>query len=263
MGKPILILLMLALFTACGGRVVKNSIPADCDDRLGDWSECSIAVPEIECDSTGIPCDLHGLPRKDVDLKWTKPSTINLKRIRKEVTWFYTPYLSDAFGSIYYGPGYLNVISKDKLLYAKLVINFYPTIWSDEKDNLIQLIQFPKLKSVGIKGVLVENGQVLQLNYQDLFDLPDNVKKQVLAISRQELLSELELSGKNYEFENWPNEKEIWKHYIMKYHPGDFIRGQENNRFEVCPNLYYLQLVFKGKKSNYIVNLCDEVIIGN
>ena len=37
----------------------------------------------------------------------------------------------------------------------------------------------------------------------------------------------------------------------------------ENNRFGTYPNTFYLQLHFRGNKRDYLINLCDEVIIGN
>ena len=264
MKKIFPLFLVLVLLPACGGRTVKKAQPNIQNERLGNLSNDSTIVSTTGISAIEeIPCVLYDLPNKNsIDLKWQEPSTIDLNGINDNVTWFYTPDLSDAFG---YSdePGYLNVICNDEILSAQLIINYYPTIWSDEKDYVIQLIEFPKLKSVGTKSVFVDHGRVLQLNREDLFTLPDNVIKQIAEITQQDLLSELESAGTDYEFENWTAEKKVWKRYIGKYHPSDFIKEQDNNRFGTYPNTFYLQLTFKGKNSNYIVNICDMVIIGN
>ncbi len=221
-------------------------------------SSSSVSVMKEE-----MPEDFYRLPEKDIEINYSKPSTIDLRGIRNEITWFYTPALSDCFG---YNdePGYLSVKNNDKLVSAKLIVNYYPTIWSDENDHVIQLIELPTLSCKGSKDLEVDYGRVILLRRNDLFFLPENVKQQVSGISRQDLLTILESAGTDHEFENWSVEKKIWKRYISKYTPGDFaLINAENNRFGTYPNTFYLQLHFRGNKRDYLINLCDEVIIGN
>lgn len=242
MRKLLAFILVLALLSACGERKSTTIIPVKQEE---------------------IPCDVYDLPiRKEIALKDRVPSIIDLRDIKDSIAWIYAPALTDCFG---YNnkPRYLSVDSKDKLVSAKMIINYYPTIWSNEDDEVLQLMEFPALKSVGIKDIVIDNGRILQLNDKDLFILPENVKKQIAEITQQDLLSELETSGNAYEYENWAVEKRTWKRYIGEYRSGDFINDIDDSRFGTYPNTFYIQLVFKGKKGDRVINLCDIVIIGN
>lgn len=210
-----------------------------------------------------MPDDLYELPlKKDIILKDRVPSTIDLTGIRGGINWVYAPNLYWCFG---YDekPGQLQIKSDDKPVSAKLVVFYYPTIWSDFEDNVIQLIEFSKLGAIGTRDIQLNDGLLL-LNDRDLSAPPGNVTKQVASITQQDLLSALDDIGTAFEFENWSTEKKVWKGYISNYTPGDFVdKDKEENRFGTYPNKYYLQIQFKGKKGGYFINLCDRVIIGN
>ena len=213
--------------------------------------------------SSVMPENFYDLPKKDIQITYRKPSTIDLRETKKDLVWIYTPDLTDCFG-LADNPGYLSIDSGDKLLSAKLVVNYLPTIWSDEEDNVVQLIDFPSLCCLGSKEVKIDYGCVLILKDEDLFMIPDNVKNHVTSITQQDLLSVLDAEGKEHELENWSAENKIWRSYINEYRPGDFIKTSlGNNRFGTYPNTFYLQLTFEGKKGRYVKNLCDKVIIGN
>ena len=239
MKKTFTLLFVFAIISSCVARISTTFSPAQGE----------------------MPKNLNSLPlHKEIDVNWNKPSTIDLRGIKDEVSWIYTPDLTDCFG--YDEPRPFSVISNDKLISSRLIISFMPTIWSDEEDEVIQLIEFPTLQCIGIKDITVDHGRAFHLYNNDLFTIPDNVKMQVGKITREELLAELETSGTKNEFEDWSTEKKVWEGYISKYQQGDFIKA-ENNRFGTYPNTFYIELTFDGKRGAYIVNLCDCVIIGN
>ena len=222
------------------------------------------ASSPISVNPEEMPDDLYTLPiEKDIILKDRVPSTIDLGGIRDGINWIYTPLLRWCFGYDEEKPGLLKIKSEDKLVSAQLVVFYYPTIWSDFDDNVIQLIEFSKLGAIGTRDIEIEDG-LLVLNNRDLSTPPENVKKQVASITQQDLLSALDDIGTAFEFENWSEEKKVWKGYISKYIPGDFVDlEKEENRFGTYPNKYYLQVQLKGKDGKYFINLCDRVIIGN
>ena len=218
MKRLITIVSLLALFSSCGP---KNS--------------SITALAELE----KMPSDPYKLSvRKDINLNWRGPSTIDLKEIKDGVTWIYAPALTDCFG---YDdkPGYLKILSEDKIVAAKLCVSYFPTIWSNESDNVIQLIEYSMLSYIGIKDISIDEGKILLLNDKDLFTLPDNVLKQAASISKDELLTSLDELGPEYEYENWAAEKKIWTRYISHYKPGDFVDNEkEDNRFGVYPKSF-------------------------
>jgi hypothetical protein len=81
--------------------------------------------------------------------------TIDLKDITDSVTWIYTDRLDDCF-SYDKVPWKLSIDTKEELLSAKLFVNYLPTIWADENDWVLQLIQFSSLRSVGTKDVIID-----------------------------------------------------------------------------------------------------------
>lgn len=165
-----------------------------------------------------MPENLFALPiEKDIDLKYQRPSTIDLSEIKDGINWIYTPLLRWCFGADDI-PGLLKIKSDDKIVSAKLVVFYYPTIWSDFEDNVIQLIDFSTLASVGTRDIKIDKGLLL-LNDSDLSAPPENVTKQVANITQQDLLSALDDIGTAYEFENWSVEKKVWKGYISNYTP--------------------------------------------
>lgn len=200
---------------------------------------------------------------RDIHFEWRTPSYIDLNGLGKEDVWISTPNLRDCFG--YDGKANaLEIRNKDNLVTAKLFVYYLPTIWSKEKDKVLQLIDFESLRCHGVKEVVIDYGNILLLEDSMLFDVPDDVKTVISCISKQDLLQALDDSGDRFENENWNKEKKVWQRYIGSYNKGDFlIKGRDYWQFATYPSVFYLQLPFDGKKGRYTKNLCDEVIIGN
>ena len=211
-----------------------------------------------------MPESLYKIPiGKDIDVNYNDPSSINLKGIKQGINWIRTDDLSDCFG-FEDEQRFLVVEGDGELVSAQLVIMFVPTIWSDEEDNVIQLIQLPSLGRIGIKDLAIDFGKVIPLSREVLFSLPENVIKDIASISRQDILAELDSCGSDNAFEDWTSEKRVWQRYTSDYHVGDFVNLKKRvNRFQTYPDMFYLHLTFKKKKGEYIINLCDNIIIGN
>ena len=150
-------------------------------------------------------------------------------------------------------PNKLSILSDDPLISARLYVEYFPTIWSNEYDGLLQYIQFPTLKCQGIKDIEIEDGRKLILRDAVLYNLPANVKAQVSKITQRDLLAALELSGSDYENIHWQSEKKTWERYIRQY----------KRRLKVYPSHFHLQLTFVADNGPYTINLYDQVIIGN
>ena len=218
--------------------------------------------PHAETEIMEVPSEVYKLPlRKNIEFNSNNSFTIDLKDINDSVTWIYTQDLNECFC---YGTnhGELSINSKGKLQSAKLFINYLPTIWADENDKVLQFIQFTPLVNVGKKTIRTDSKQTLLLHYNDLRSLPENVQSYMSGITKEDLLIALENCGNDFECDNWKKEEPIWKRYISKYQPGIFLE-KENNKFGVYPSTFVLQLTIKSKKGFHVVNLCDNVIIGN
>ena len=216
----------------------------------------------VEPETIEVPSDVDEIPvQTSVKFTGYDSMTIDIRDIKDSTTWIFVDGLDECFSSGA-DPYKLLIKSKYKIQSARLFINYLPTIWSDEKDNVLQYAQFPTLKCTGKKDVRMDSKQLILLNLKDLYELPENVKSYMSEISKEDLLMALETSSDDVEYANWKREKPIWKKYIRKYQPGKFIE-EENTQFEVEPDAFVLQLTLKGRNGTRIVNLCDYVIIGN
>ena len=223
---------------------------------------CKPSVPQqdIETSTSEVPSDIRNLQmRKNIKFNGNLSKSINLKDVKDSITWIYVDGLNECF-SINEDQGNLSIDSKYKLLGAKLIINFLPTIWSDMEDNVLQYIQFPSFMSVGITDVPIDSGQTVLLLYKNLSSLPENVRSYMSGITKEDLLASLEAN--EFEIEVPEAEKRTWKKYISEYKPGMFLE-EDNGKFDVNPGSFVLQLTLKGKKGIHVVNLCDKIIIGN
>lgn len=159
---------------------------------------------------------------------------------------------------------------ESEIVGACYVENYYPTIWSDEDENLIQYIYLFNLGKEYKKDLKVEDGKTIYLSrvstpYEEIESWFAPISKEMILSSIDKLpanYKEKEKSEGSYELENWNVEANKWKKKVSHYKQGDFKFYP--SEFDISPYESNLIVTIKGKDGKiYTKVFKNYVIVGN
>lgn len=163
----------------------------------------------------------------------------------------------------------LKIQTDAQIVKAEKLSYYYPTMWSDIDDDLIQFIYLYDQEAV-VKEELNVDNNIIQYpvgSSQNRSLVENNFRN----ITREEAMRSIEnvpytyqkrKRTPSYELENWSEEVDKWKKIASKLKKGDFVTPP-NEPFSYDPETIELVVTFKDKNREFTKTFTDLVIIGN
>lgn len=153
-----------------------------------------------------------------------------------------------------------------KVVSAKKITCYYPTLWSSPEDDAIQFVYLFDLCYEYIQDLQIKDGDILYpSSYSD--GLKES-KPFFSKITRMQLIASIKNIPKEYK-ENAPSmlyggkhEEKVWLKKVKRYKEGDFT-STVNEPFDVDPFDIRLVVTFQGKAGTFVKTLKDYVYVGN
>lgn len=155
------------------------------------------------------------------------------------------------------------VVKAEKLSY------YYPTMWSDIDDDLIQFIYLYDQEAV-VKEELNVDNNIIQYPVGSSQNR-SLVEKNFRNITQEEAMRSIEnvpntyqkrKRSHSYELDNWSKEVDKWKKIASRLKKGDFVT-LPNEPFSYDPETIELVVTFKDNDREFTKTFTDLVIIGN
>lgn len=202
---------------------------------------------EIISESMGI----HGLQQIDLSNVWDKHDA------------FYFPYLNPNYRGA--GEIYLDIQNNgDKLLSAEELIQYKPSIWSEERDPVIQYIElsdlgFVKHKPLKIKDDIIVYPQLTKVQDSEIDNYFSSITKEQLRRSVDNYYN----SDDCIYLEKKSIDKSYYQEYVNRYHQGDYKSGQIGEMFDILDSHHEIVINYQGKSGKYAKSIFYYINHGN
>lgn len=249
------------------GALIAFSILGSCNHKSKDY-ECSETSFQLESDKSPEPSCKLELGENVLISSSYDEVTIKLGEILDRCDVFDARELLS--------PSYLDLdnmkIKFDtdaEIIKAQYIENYYPTIWSELEDNLIQFVYLYDLGRSYKENLKIEDGNTIHVirssqPYKEIEKGFANITKEMVLSSIDNIpanYKEKEAMG-SYESQDWNVEVKKWKGMVSRYKPGDFKFSPKV--FDISPYENYLIVTLKGKDGSISTKIFkDYAIVGN